>query len=461
MYISALELFSVGIGPSSSHTVGPMRCAGHFIRAKADLIGQADTIYAELYGSLALTGMGHATDKAVIIGLSGGRPETILPEDADNLYQQAKINGQITVLGKLFEFVQGKQLLFRMNEFLPFHANGMKFKLYGGEQCLAEEKYYSVGGGFFLTGAEALSAKNTGGETADKEARCVPYPFDNAEQLLELCRKSGLGIPMLMMENENALRPEKETTAQLCHIWDVMNDCIERSTSTEGILPGGLNVKRWASRLLKALEDERASGDVEPASVKDWISLYALAVNEENAAGGRVVTAPTNGAAGIIPAVFRYYLDFVRGAQREHAVNYLLTAAAVGNLYKNNASISAAEVGCQGEIGVACSMAAAGLTQLRGGSPEQIENAAEIAMEHNLGLTCDPIGGLVQIPCIERNTIGANTAVTAARLALRGDGTHVVGLDKVIRTMFITGKEMSAKYKETAQGGLAVNFTEC
>ncbi|OAH16162.1 L-serine ammonia-lyase [Streptomyces jeddahensis] len=455
MAISVFDLFSIGIGPSSSHTVGPMRAARMFARRLRNegLLTQTSSIRAELYGSLGATGHGHGTPKAVLLGLEGESPRTVDVETADERVEKIKSAGRISLLGEHeipFDFDQ--DLILHRRKALPYHANGMTLWAYDAEGgALLEKTYYSVGGGFVVdedaVGADRIKLDDT----------VLKYPFRTGDELLRLTRETGLSISSLMLENEKAWRTEDEIREGLLEIWRVMQSCVARGMSREGILPGGLKVRRRAATSARQL---RAEGDP-LAHAMEWITLYAMAVNEENAAGGRVVTAPTNGAAGIIPAVLHYYMNFVPGADEDGVVRFLLAAGAVGMLFKENASISGAEVGCQGEVGSACSMAAGALAEVLGGSPEQVENAAEIGMEHNLGLTCDPVGGLVQIPCIERNGMAAVKAVTAARMAMRGDGSHKVSLDKVIKTMKDTGADMSVKYKETARGGLAVNIIEC
>ncbi len=460
MSLSIFELFKIGIGPSSSHTVGPMWAAHRFILEleSRKLIDATDSVEVGLYGSLALTGHGHATDKAIILGLMGETPDKVDPDDADRMHADVLENGALRLMGrKSVPFRENEQLIFHYDELLPKHSNGMRFQAHGNNgQVLHEGIYYSVGGGFVVSDEET-EAK--GGDAGRNVA--VKYPFNSAAELLEIGRKTGLSIASIVTENELAWRGEDEIYDGLRDIWGAMESSIRRGCQQGGCLPGGLEVKRRASTLYREMTERPEASLKDHLAVLDWVNLYALAVNEENAAGGRVVTAPTNGAAGVIPAVIAYYDRCVSGANEDGIFTFLTTAAAIGMLYKTNASISAAEVGCQGEVGVACSMAAGGLTAALGGSNEQIENAAEIGMEHNLGLTCDPIGGLVQIPCIERNTMGAVKAINAARLALKGDGTHFVSLDKVIETMHQTGKDMQAKYKETSQGGLAVNMVEC
>jgi L-serine dehydratase len=459
MPLSVFDLFKIGIGPSSSHTVGPMRAAGRFLRElETDgLLGHAARVNADLYGSLALTGKGHATDKAVVLGLAGELPETVDPDAAEALLAEIATSGSLRLLAQQpVAFDAARDIVFHQRESLPQHPNGLRFRAFAADGALLrEEAYFSVGGGFVLSEAEAAGAGAPGSNVV------LPYPFRSGVALLELGRATGRTIADIVLANELAWRSEAEVRAGLLDIWRAMERSIERGCRAEGVLPGGLRVRRRAPALYRELCARPEAALRDQLTVLDWVNLYALAVNEENAAGGRVVTAPTNGAAGVIPAVLAYYTRFVPGASDDGVVRFLLTAAAIGMLYKENASISAAEVGCQGEVGVACSMAAGGLCAVLGGSNEQVENAAEIGMEHNLGLTCDPIAGLVQIPCIERNTMGAVKAINAARLALRGDGTHVVPLDKVIETMRQTGRDMMAKYKETSQGGLAVNVVEC
>ncbi|MER7973641.1 MULTISPECIES: L-serine ammonia-lyase [unclassified Streptomyces] len=455
MAISVFDLFSIGIGPSSSHTVGPMRAARLFalrLRNEGLLDGVA-SVRCELYGSLGATGHGHGTPKAVLLGLEGDSPRTVDVEKADDRVEEIRTSGTLRLLGEHeIPFSFDDDLVLHRRRTLPYHANGMTiwcFDAHGAE--LLSKTYYSVGGGFVVdedaVGADRIKLDDT----------VLKYPFRTGDELLRLTRETGLSISALMLENERAWRSEDEIREGLLDIWGVMRACVSRGMSREGILPGGLRVRRRAAVTARQL---RAEGDP-LAHAMEWITLYAMAVNEENAAGGRVVTAPTNGAAGIIPAVLHYYINFVPGADEDGVVRFLLAAGAIGMLFKENASISGAEVGCQGEVGSACSMAAGALAEVLGGSPEQVENAAEIGMEHNLGLTCDPVGGLVQIPCIERNGMAAVKAVTAAKMAMRGDGSHKVSLDKVIKTMKETGADMSVKYKETARGGLAVNIIEC
>ena len=460
MALSVFDLFKIGIGPSSSHTVGPMWAAHRFtlaLESGGDLERVARVTCA-LYGSLALTGRGHATDKAVLLGLAGEVPDRVDPDAAERIVADIRQNGRLMLMGRHeIAFDVAADVPFYTSETMDLHPNGMRFTAYDDEgEVLLEEIYFSVGGGFVLSEAEARAGAN-----AAKTNVAVPHPFRSAEDFLRIGQENGLAIAEIVMANETAWRDEAEVRRGLMRIWEAMEGCIERGCRTGGRLPGGLNVERRAKKMYDELRAKPEACLRDNLTVLDWVNLYALAVNEENAAGGRVVTAPTNGAAGVIPAVLAYYTRFVPGADDEGVVRFLLTAAAIGTLYKENASISAAEVGCQGEVGVACSMAAGGLCAVMGGSNDQVENAAEIGMEHNLGLTCDPIGGLVQIPCIERNTMGAVKAINAARLALRGDGRHFVTLDKVIATMRETGRDMSAKYKETSLGGLAVNLVEC
>ena len=452
------DIFKIGIGPSSSHTVGPMRAAKKFVeRLVSDgQIAQTQSVKIELFGSLGFTGKGHGSDKAIILGLEGDDPATVDVDSVPRRMTHVDATKRIKLLGQHeVELDPAEHIVFHRREKLPLHANGMRFTALGATGPIVERVYYSVGGGFVVdhTGAPA-----DGSTPADQIN--VPYPFDSAAQLLVHAGEHGMGVSTLMLENEKALLPEAEIRQRVGAIWQAMEASVKRGCEREGILPGGLKVKRRAAALHRRLKSD-PRGDKDPLVVMDWVNLFALAVNEENAAGGRVVTAPTNGAAGIIPAVLMYYRRFVPNADDEGTLRFLLTAAAIGALYKKNASISGAEVGCQGEVGVACSMAAGALAEVMGGTPAQVENAAEIGMEHNLGLTCDPIGGLVQVPCIERNAMGAVKAINAARLALQGDGTHKVSLDKVIKTMWRTGADMSSKYKETARGGLAVNIIEC
>jgi L-serine dehydratase len=457
MTVSVFELFKIGIGPSSSHTVGPMRAAGLFVRAlAADGVRPAvHGVRAELFGSLGATGHGHGSVKAVVLGLVGEEPETVDPALADPLVDQVRSTGTLPLAGgSPISFSPDDDIVLHRRKRLEFHSNGMRFAALdaaGAEICA--RTYYSVGGGFVLGEDEA------GRPALVADPTPVPYPFASGAELLAQTARTGLPVSGIMLANELVRRDEAEVDAGLLRIWAAMQECVQRGSLAEGVLPGGLKVRRRARPLRETLE--RTSDTADPLYAMEWVTLYALAVNEENAAGGRVVTAPTNGAAGIIPAVLHYYTRFVPGADDAGVIRFLLTAAAIGALFKENASISGAEVGCQGEVGSACSMAAAGLAEVLGGTPEQVENAAEIGVEHNLGLTCDPVGGLVQIPCIERNAIGAVKAITAARMAVRGDGMHTVSLDKAIKTMRETGADMKVKYKETARGGLAVNVIEC
>ncbi|HKU12044.1 MAG TPA: L-serine ammonia-lyase [Sinomonas sp.] len=458
MALSALDMFSVGIGPSSSHTVGPMRAAVLFTDGLrvAGLLSAVERVQAELFGSLGATGHGHGSDKAVILGLQGERPETVDTDTADARVAAAGAEGKLLLAGERYiAFSRERDVVMHRRRSLPAHPNGMVFRAYdGGGSLLREGTFYSVGGGF------VVDEHAVGADRIVEDSTELPYPFTTGAQLLEHCRREGKRVSDIMLANELAWRTEEELRAELLHIWEVMKECVHNGcTRTEKLLPGGLKVPRRAPKLLADLE--AANDQTDPIRAMDWVNLFALAVNEENASGGRIVTAPTNGAAGIVPAVLHYYTTFVPGADDDGAVRFLLTAAAVGILFKENASISGAEVGCQGEVGSACAMAAGGLCEVLGGTPEQVENAAEIGIEHNLGLTCDPVGGLVQIPCIERNAVASNKAINAARIALRGDGSHKVSLDKAIKTMRETGADMKVKYKETSRGGLAVNVIEC
>lgn len=459
MTVSAFDLFKIGVGPSSSHTMGPMTAAADFARETlaTPAASPVAQVRVDLYGSLALTGKGHATDRAVLLGLAGCRPDSVDPDEADRLVDTIRSGGKIRLGGAVdIGFDEDRDLLYHPRERMPFHPNAMRCTAIGSDGGnVLTRLYYSIGGGAVVDGE--MAGRNM---QADASA-AIPYPFASGAELLEMARESGLGIADLARANESALRPEAEVRERLWAIGEAMNACIDRGMATGGTLPGGLRVSRRAPAVRKHLIDRQERALADPLSVLDWVNLWALAVNEENAAGGRVVTAPTNGAAGIVPAVLRYYLRFVPGAGPEGVEKFLLTAAAIGSLFKENASISGAEVGCQGEVGVACSMAAAGLTAVLGGSNAQIENAAEIGMEHNLGLTCDPVAGLVQVPCIERNAVGAVKAIEATRLALIGDGTHRVSLDEVIETMRRTGADMNERYKETSLGGLAVSVVEC
>jgi L-serine dehydratase len=459
--ISAFELFTVGIGPSSSHTVGPMRAARTFAAGLATdgVLLVTTRVRAELFGSLGATGHGHGSDRAVVLGLAGQTPEEVDVDRAPALVAQVRDNGRLALLGSHdIAFDMDEDVVLHRRRALPYHPNGMTFTAYDAEgEVVRERTYYSVGGGF------VVDEKAAGADRIKEDDTPVRHPFATGADLLARTTEVGGSISDVMLANELSWRSEAEVRDGLLHIWSVMQACVARGCDRDGVLPGGLKVRRRAAELRRTLEDDSPApaGAGDPLRVMDWVTLFALAVNEENAAGGRVVTAPTNGAAGIIPAVLHYYTRFVPGASDDGVVRFLLAAAAIGVLFKENASISGAEVGCQGEVGSACSMAAAGLAEALGGTPEQVENAAEIGMEHNLGLTCDPVGGLVQIPCIERNAVASIKAITATRLALRGDGIHHVSLDKVIKTMRETGADMKVKYKETARGGLAVNVIEC
>jgi L-serine dehydratase len=457
VHISVFDIFKIGIGPSSSHTVGPMRAARRFAeRLEQDgQLEQTTSVKIELFGSLGFTGKGHGSDKAILLGLEGEEPKTVNVDSVDKRVAAIQSAKRVNLLRKHEVGLEETPLIFHRREKLPLHANGMRFTALGASGKIVERVYYSVGGGFVVDHAGSPADGSTPAEQV-----VVPYPFNSAAELLQHSVDHGMSISTLMLENEKANASEDDVRARVHEIWQAMEACVKRGCEREGILPGGLKVKRRATALHRRLKSDPA-GASDPLVIMDWVNLFALAVNEENAAGGRVVTAPTNGAAGIIPAVLMYYRRFLPNADDEGTLRFLLTAAAIGALYKKNASISGAEVGCQGEVGVACSMAAGALAEVMGGTPAQVENAAEIGMEHNLGLTCDPIGGLVQVPCIERNAMGAVKAINAARLALQGDGTHKVSLDKVIKTMWRTGADMSSKYKETARGGLAVNIIEC
>jgi len=468
MSISVFDLFSVGIGPSSSHTVGPMRAATQFLQALQEqrLLQKTQRINVQLYGSLSATGIGHGTDRAIILGLTGKHPESITPQEVTSILdsvdqqQQLPLNGHHTI-----DYIHARDMCFSEKS-LPYHANSMILSAYNETMTLHyRNTYYSIGGGFILD--EAGIEQQQSNKQEQSTTTHVKYPFDNAHELLQQCKHSQLSISQLMRANETTWRSEHEIDKKLMHLWQVMQECVHNGLNNKGKLPGGLNVKRRAAELHHSLMNTDRTDIIASNAISnnleamDWLNLYALAVNEENAAGGRVVTAPTNGAAGIIPAVLHYYQQFCHGANNKGITNFLLAAAAIGILCKKNASISGAEVGCQGEVGSACAMAAAGLTEALGGSPEQVEHAAEIGLEHNLGLTCDPVGGLVQIPCIERNAIAAVKAVNAAQMALRNNGGHIVSLDQVIRTMRDTGADMHDKYKETSRGGLAVNIVAC
>ncbi len=458
MALSALDLFSIGIGPSSSHTVGPMRAAARFL-TELDESGNFDQvarISVELFGSLALTGKGHGSDRAAILGLLGHLPETVDTSRALQLVDQVRQEGRLLLAGRREIGFGAQDLVMHLDRSLPGHPNGMRFTALAGDGgVLLARDYFSIGGGFVV---DEVAVREDRSLVADGE-QPIEHDFRTARDLVQRCQQLGIGISELMMRREEHWRPREETRAQLLAIWRVMQDCVSAGcTSTEPTLPGVLRVPRRAPGLYRELTSQP---NTDPLAATDWIALFALAVNEENAAGGRMVTAPTNGAAGIIPAVLHYVMKFLPGADEDDVVDFLLAAAAVGILFKTNASISGAEVGCQGEVGSACSMAAAGLCQVMGGTPRQVENAAEIGIEHNLGLTCDPIAGLVQIPCIERNAIAANKAVNAARMAKRGDGGHIVSLDAAILTMRTTGADMKSEYRETSTGGLALNYTVC
>lgn len=453
MTASVLDLFNIGIGPSSSHTVGPMKAALEFVESvkQSGHLEKTTRIVVKLYGSLGATGRGHGSDTAVLLGMMGETPRDVDVEAIPDLVEAVRQKGEISLLGEhSIQFNEETDLQMLPRERLPFHPNGMEFWAYcDAGQEWGRSIYYSIGGGFIVHEAEAEA------DQFDETPVNQPYPFSSGDELLAHCKKTGKSVSDITLANECVFRSGAQVRAELLEIWSVMEECVKRGCSRDGDMPG-LKIGRRAHKLHQQLSARPESALTDPLTIMDWVNLYALAVNEENAVGGRVVTAPTNGAAGIVPAVLHYYVRFVPGANEEGIVRFLLTAGAVGLLFKMNASISGAEVGCQGEVGSACSMAAAGLTEVLGGTPEQVENAAEIGMEHNLGLTCDPVGGLVQVPCIERNAMGAVKAINAARLAIRGDGNHFVSLDKVIRTMRITGRDMKTQYKETAEGGLAV-----
>ena len=449
--ISVFDIFKIGVGPSSSHTVGPMKAARQFALGLANADGKVSKIQATLFGSLAYTGKGHGTDSAIILGLMGSQPETLDPDSIENALRAVHASTRIKVpdVGDI-KFSPNEDILFEYSEELPRHTNGMRFLATGADGIsVLTEDYYSLGGGFVARGEEPESA-NQEGEP--------PFPFTSGAELLGLAESSSISIAELVLSNERQWRSEDEISERLMAIWGAMQACVARGLRTEGVLPGPMSVTRRAPKLYKKMNSRESPDSLD---AMDWVNIFAIAVNEENAAGGRVVTSPTNGAAGIIPAVLHYYEKFVRDANTDGIERFLLVAGAIGTLYKINASISGAEMGCQGEVGVACSMAAAGLVAALGGTNSQLENAAEIGMEHNLGLTCDPVGGLVQIPCIERNAMGAVKAINAARLAMQGDGSHKVSLDQVIKTMRQTGLDMSTIYKETSEGGLAVNVPEC
>jgi len=464
MAISVFDLFKIGIGPSSSHTVGPMVAASRFAKTleTAGVLATVANVKVELFGSLGATGRGHGSDKAVLLGLEGDSPDTIevdsVPERLATIRQQHQLN----ILGShLIPFVEADHLIMHKRKSLPFHPNGMTFSAFDADtSVVAEQTFYSVGGGFVVDEEAANDSASDDVSPVVADTTQLPYPFTTGAELLLLCEENKLGVAEVMMANEKCWRGEADIHSGLLDIWHVMQQCVEAGCRNEGVLPGGMQVRRRAATLHQKLLAEPEASLRDPLTVIDWVNLYALAVNEENAAGGRVVTAPTNGAAGIIPAVLHYYMRFCPGASEAGVVDFLLTAGAIGILYKENASISGAEVGCQGEVGSACSMAAGALTAVLGGTVSQVENAAEIGMEHNLGLTCDPVGGLVQVPCIERNAMASVKAINASRIALRGDGEHFVSLDKVIKTMRDTGADMKTKYKETSRGGLAVNVIE-
>jgi L-serine dehydratase len=463
MAVSVFDLFKIGIGPSSSHTVGPMRAARMFVErlVHQGQLAHVARVEVRLYGSLGATGKGHGSDKAVLLGLEGEEPETVDVASIPQRLERIRGDGRLRLAGRHeVAFRDREHLIFHRRESLPYHANGMRIEAFSADGAQLESRtYYSVGGGFVVT--EEVAADGERLKAVAPDTTVLPLPFHSGEDLLRLTRREHCSIAEVMRRNERHWRSDADIDAGLLRIWQVMQECVKRGCATEGVLPGGFKVKRRAASLYAQLISNPEAALKDPMQVLDWVNLYALAVNEENAAGGRVVTAPTNGAAGIVPAVLHYYARFIPNAHERGVVDFLLTAAAIGILYKENASISGAEVGCQGEVGVACSMAAGAFAAVMGGTPEQVENAAEIGMEHHLGLTCDPVGGLVQIPCIERNAIAAVKAINAARMALRGDGTHFVSLDKVIKTMRETGADMMTKYKETSRGGLAVNIVEC
>jgi L-serine dehydratase len=457
--ISVFDMFSIGIGPSSSHTVGPMKAAKLFVDSlkKQTLLTKTTRVKCELFGSLGQTGIGHGTGKAVILGFSGETPEEIPVNSIEEILAEVVKNQKIKLDGSHeVHFPKDNAIIYHHRKTLPAHANAMTLYAYQDETLILEQTYYSIGGGFIVQDCDFEREKDKALSLHENIER--PHKFTNATELLTISQEKGLSISTIMMDNELCLNDKKIIHTKLIKIWQAMRSSVDRGIATEGILPGGLRVNRRAPALYRSLIVEKSN---DPLIAMDWVNLFALAVNEENAAGSRVVTAPTNGAAGIIPAVLCYYDKFVKPVSDDDCIRYLLTAAAIGILYKTNASISGAEVGCQGEVGVACSMAAGALTEIMGGTPIQVENAAEIGMEHNLGLTCDPVGGLVQVPCIERNAMGSVKAINASRLALRGTGTSKVSLDKVIKTMWDTGNDMKTKYKETSRGGLAVNITEC
>ncbi|MGY4709558.1 L-serine ammonia-lyase [Mycolicibacterium sp. CBM1] len=453
--VSVFDLFSIGVGPSSSHTVGPMRAARSFAVAldESSALTEVTRIRVELFGSLGATGVGHGTDRAVILGLEGAQPATVDGDALITRAQQVRSQQRVHLLGRHWAALRPEDLVLHTGRALDYHPNGMRFTAFNAQNAvLAEETCFSIGGGTVIRAAEISIPQVTAP---------VPHPFSSAVELLERCRQHSVPISAVMLDNEAALRPRDEVRAGILDIWSAMQECIARGLRTEGVLPGGLGVPRRAPALLARLRSHQSDSEAARFEFADWVMLYALAVNEENAAGGRVVTAPTNGAAGVVPAVLSYYRWHVPGASDTGVVRFLLTAGAIGALIKTNASISGADVGCQGEIGAACAMAAAGLCEVLGGAPGQVENAAEIGIEHNLGLTCDPVGGLVQVPCIERNAVAAVKAISAARIALHGDGRHLVSLDTAVATMRATGADMDSRYKETSLGGLAVNVIEC
>lgn len=472
MSVSVFDLFKIGIGPSSSHTVGPMIAARQFACHLRDsgLLAQVHHVTCELFGSLSATGIGHGTDTAVLLGLAGHEPDTIDPDQITPTIQHIRQTRQLPLLGTHPVPWEDKEHMLMRRKTLPRHPNSLCLHAFDaqGNELVARE-YYSIGGGFVVdeqgvrvTNAAASSEGNAGAAPSTAgHGKGLPYPFSTGAELLAQCRASGLSVAQVMAANEQHWLSEAEVQRQLMRIWDTMAGAVRRGCATAGELPGPMRVRRRAAELHRSLSSQPEAALRDPLSMLDWVNLYAMAVNEENAAGGRVVTAPTNGAAGVIPAVLHYYVRFLPGANDQGIATFLLTAGAIGIIYKINASLSGAEVGCQGEVGVACSMAAGALAAVMGGTPEQVENAAEIGMEHNLGMTCDPVGGQVQIPCIERNAMGAIKAINAARMALRGNGEHVVSLDKVIKTMMQTGADMKSKYKETSRGGLAVNVVEC
>ena len=452
MYISIFDLFKIGIGPSSSHTVGPINSSNQFIKTldNNNIFNKTEKIKVELFGSLAFTGKGHGTDKAIIIGLMGFTPTSINPKETNNMVLNVKTKNKLILNQKKeINFNFDNDIKFNLKEKKSYHSNAILFTAYNNNEIICKELYYSIGGGFIIKHNELSNQKSS---------ISVPFMFNSSKELLELCKKNNFTIYELMMQNELIFNSDSQIKSQIKNIWDTMNNCIDNGIKTKGLLDGKLQVKRRAPDLYNSLKNNDIN---DPLTVMDWVNLFAISICEENASGGKIVTAPTNGAAGIIPAVIKYYLQFTSKANQDGINKFLLTAAAIGMLYKNNASISGAEAGCQGEVGVACSMAAAGLTAALDGSNKQIENAAEIGMEHNLGLTCDPVGGLVQVPCIERNAMGAIKAINASRIALRESGDHKVSLDQVIATMKQTGIDMQSIYKETSKGGLAVNVVEC